>query len=53
MGDLRLAELVEVCTNFGFLVTEFANFEAYLAPALALMLNDNGDQASAILGQVG
>ena len=45
-------ELHETFANIGFLVMDFANFEGRLAPALALMLNDNGDQASAILGQV-
>jgi hypothetical protein len=45
-------EPYEVFANIGFLVCEFANFEGYLAPALALMLNDNGDQASVILGQI-
>jgi len=45
-------ELHETFATIGFLVCDFANFEGRLGPALALMINDNGDQASAILGQV-
>lgn len=53
MDELEaLAEVHEIFATIGFLVCEFANFEGRLAPSLALMLNDNGDQASAILGQV-
>jgi len=51
-NSCALAELHEIFATIGFLVCDFANFEGRLAPALALMINDNGDQASAILGQV-
>lgn len=42
----------EIFALIGLLITNFANFEACLAPALAVLLDDNGDQASVILGQV-
>ena len=52
MDDSQLADINDTFAKIGLIMCNFANFEGYLAPALAMMLNDNGDQASAILGQV-
>ena len=52
MDPCPFEELHETFATIGYLICEFANFEGRLMPVLALMLNDTGDQASVILGQV-
>jgi hypothetical protein len=52
MSPLNNSATLDILARIGLLVTNFANFEATLTPMLAVLLNDNGDRASVILGQV-